>query len=243
MTPPSSQDLFRVLDETWPPARFVEQPLWMLRAGAGGGQRVSAATAIAEVCEHDIERAEAGMRALDQHPLFMLRPGEDALDQWLETRGYDIVDPVAIYLTPIPCELQTTAEIAIHPSWPPNAQTLALWADGGIGPARIAVMERATGPKTALVARDDQTCLGVAFVAISEGIAMLHALEVSPSARRRGLGTALMQAAFRCAATNKAAWLSLMVTRANMPANELYRGLGMHEVDAYHYRRAPQAKL
>jgi ribosomal protein S18 acetylase RimI-like enzyme len=52
-----------------------------------------------------------------------------------------------------------------------------------------------------------------------------------------------MQAAFRWAATNKAAWLSLMVTRANIPANELYRGLGMHEVDAYHYRRAPQAKL
>ncbi|MBT8460030.1 MAG: GNAT family N-acetyltransferase, partial [Boseongicola sp.] len=84
--------------------------------------------------------------------------------------------------------------------------------------------------------------LGAAFIAISGDIAMLHALEVSPVARKRGIGTKIMQAAANWALENGAFWLSLMVTRANVPANSLYRGLGMKEVGQYHYRRAAQAK-
>lgn len=242
MTTLSLQNLFRALDETWPPERFVMHPPWMLREGAGGGQRVSAATAMTEVRDIDIPSAEDGMRALAQHPLFMLRPGEDTLDQWLEARGYDIVDPVAIYLMPLAPMTRLPDGPKVSVNWPPNAETRALWADGGIGPARIAVMERAKGAKTAIVATDGQTTLGVAFVAICDAIAMLHALEVAPSARRLGLGARLMNAAAQWAATNGAEWLSLMVTRANAPANALYRGLGMAEVGAYHYRRAPKAK-
>ena len=242
MTVPSTQDLFHALDETWPPARFVKHSPWLLREGAGGGQRVSAATAITEVCESDIAIAEEGMRALGQHPLFMLRPGEDALDEWLQSRAYEIVDPVAIYLMPLTEVIPLATDAEIQADWPPNAEALALWAGGGIGPARIAVMERAKGAKTALVATDDQTCSGVAFVAVCGRIAMLHALEVAPSARRVGLGRRVMNAAAHWTASNGAAWLSLMVTRANTPANALYRGLGMREVGAYHYRRAPKAK-
>ena len=242
MTAPSTHKLFLALDETWPPARFAKHPPWLLREGAGGGQRVSAATAMAEVGESDIASAEAGMRALGQHPLFMLRPGEDALDEWLEARGYEIVDPVSIYVRPLTQFTLAANDVEIRTGWPPDADTLDLWAGGGIGPARIAVMTRVRGPKTALVVTDGTTCSGVAFVAISNRIAMLHALEVAPSARRLGFGTRLMHAAAHWATANRATWLSLMVTRANAPANALYRGLGMAEVGAYHYRRAPKAK-
>lgn len=241
MTVPSTQDLFQALDETWPPARFVEHLPWLLREGAGGGQRVSAATASTKVRESDIASAEQGMRVLDQHPLFMLRPGEDALDDWLEARAYEIVDPVAIYLMPLTPVIPLATDAEIQADWPPGAEALAVWAGGGIGPARIAVMERAKGAKTAVVATRDQTCSGVAFVAVCGHIAMLHALEVAPSARRLGLGTRVMNAAAHWATANGAAWLTLMVTRANVPANALYRGLGMREVGAYHYRRAPKA--
>ena len=241
MTEPSTSDLFRALDETWPPARILNQSKWTLRQGAGGGQRVSAATANGLTRDTDIPIAEAGMRALTQHPLFMLRPGEDALDQALEARNYEVVDPVAIYL------LKTGPE-PVRPSnplsaiWPPTAAACSLWEKGGIGPARIAVMERAKGQKAVIVQTEGQTCLGVAFVAISGDIAMLHALEVSPNARRRGIGTNVMQEAAHWAHNNGAPWLSLMVTRANIAANALYRRLGMVEVGKYHYRRATQAK-
>ena len=35
-------------------------------------------------------------------------------------------------------------------------------------------------------------------------------------------------------------WLTLMVTRANAPANALYAKLSMPPVADYHYRRAPE---
>ena len=242
MKSPSSQNLFDALDATWPPAAFLDQPPWTLRRGAGGGQRVSAATALGRVSQVDIAAAEAGMRALDQHPLFMIRPGEDTLDTWLLERNYEIVDPVAIYIAPVIKFTASTTHARISRNWPPTPQARDLWKRGGIGPERVAVMERATGAKTALAAHTDDTCQGVAFVAMSGKIAMLHALEVAPDARRLGIGNALMRSAFHWAGEHGAEWLSLMVTRANAGANALYRGLGMNEVGQYHYRRAPQVK-
>ena len=57
-------------------------------------------------------------------------------------------------------------------------QTRALWAEGGIGPARLAVMDRVTLPKTAILGRTGDRAAGVAFVAATGDCAMLHALEV-----------------------------------------------------------------
>lgn len=241
MTRPTTSALFQVLDATWPPAKFIELPNWTLRQGAGGGQRVSAATAKSGTRETHITDAETGMHDLDQHALFMLRPGEGALDQWLEARNYDLVDPVTIYLVPTIAKGAPPPRTIANATWPPSSEARALWQSGGIGPARIAVMDRVDGKKSILSVHDGPTCTGVAFVAISDDIAMLHALEVSAHARRRGIGTDLMDAATNWAAANGAAWLALMVTRANTPANALYHALGMREVGHYHYRRAPQA--
>lgn len=242
MTRPTSSKLFLALDATWPPLRFVNLPPWTLREGAGGGQRVSAATAAADLCKDDITAAEVGMRDLQQHPLFMLRPGDDALDEWLKARNYDIVDPVAIYLMPLKDRPHVVSDTTIKSTWPASAVVRALWEKGGIGPARVAVMDRVRNTKTVLVAKGATQCLGAAFVAKSDDIAMLHALEVAPDSQRRGIGTCLMHAAAQWANQTGAEWLALMVTRANSPANALYRTLGMCDVGQYHYRRAPQAK-
>ena len=43
--------------------------------------------------------------------------------------------------------------MTIFAHWPPLAIVSGLWAAGGIGPARVAVMDRVTGPKAALLAR------------------------------------------------------------------------------------------
>jgi GNAT superfamily N-acetyltransferase len=116
-----------------------------------------------------------------------------------------------------------------------------LWADGGIGAGRLAVMDRVCRPKTALLARSGDRPGAVAFVAVDGDIAMLHALEVSPAARRRGIGRRVMEAAASWAVANGANWLSVMVTKANLPANALYQSLCMQEVTTYHYRRATEA--
>ncbi|MFN6953015.1 MAG: GNAT family N-acetyltransferase, partial [Albidovulum sp.] len=102
--------------------------------------------------------------------------------------------------------------------------------------ARIAVMERVTGAKAAILARNADRPAGVAFVACHGDEAMLHALEVRPDQRRRGVGATLLHAAANWAADQGATRLSLVVTRQNSAARALYARLGMGIVGQYHYR-------
>ena len=240
MITPEPHQLFGVLDATWPPATFIAQGPWTLREGKGGGQRVSAATANSPVTETDIDSAEAGMRELGQDPIFMIRPQDTALDGLLAHRGYRIADPVTAYVAPVEALTRTLPPTTATPVWPPLTVQREIWQLGGIGEARIAVMERAASPKTTLLGRAGDSPAGVAYVAVSEGIAMLHALEVATDHRRVGLGSALLHGAANWALAQGAAWLALMVTTANAPANALYRRLSMVPVTNYHYRRTPE---
>jgi GNAT superfamily N-acetyltransferase len=237
---PEPHQLFGVLDATWPPARFVAQGPWTLREGKGGGQRVSAATANSPVTETDIDSAEARMHELGQSPIFMIRPQDTLLDAMLGHRGYRIADPVTAYVAPIHALTRDLPPTTATPVWPPLTVQREIWEHGGIDEARIAVMERAASPKTTLLGRAGDSPAGVAFVAVSEGIAMLHALEVATDHRRLGLGAALLHGAANWALAQGAAWLALMVTTANAPANALYRRLSMVPATNYHYRRAPE---
>jgi hypothetical protein len=56
-------------------------------------------------------------------------------------------------------------------------------------------MERAAGPKTALLGRVRDRAAGTAFVALHDDVAMVHALEVVPGFRRAGVARNLMQGA------------------------------------------------
>ena len=229
------------LDATWPAARMIEAGPWSLREGRGGGQRVSAATANQAVAERDIAIAEDGMRALGQRPLFMIRQGETH-DAWLDAQGYDIVDPVTLYMAETSALAQPLKLTSAIPSWPPLAVQLDLWADGGIDAPRISVRERATGDKTSILGRHGDTPGGTVFVAAKGDIAMFHALEVAPAERRNGIGRILVTATANWAKSKDARWLTLAVTTANRPANSLYKTMGMTAVGGYHYRRAPEGK-
>ena len=124
----------------------------------------------------------------------------------------------------------------LSPSGPPLAIQREIWSAGGIGPGRWAVMDRVTGPKTSLFARADDRPAGTGFVAIHEGIAMLHALEVLPALRRRGAAAHMLRAAANWAAATGATTISVVVTEANAGARALYASLGLEVVGQYHYR-------
>ncbi|WP_108257566.1 hypothetical protein [Mangrovicoccus ximenensis] len=66
--------------------------------------------------------------------------------------------------------------------WPPLAIQEEIWALGGIGRDRLAVMARAAGPHVSLMARDGDTPAGTAFAAVHGDVAMIHAIEISPAA-------------------------------------------------------------
>lgn len=224
--------LAEVMETTWPAARRWQLGPFTLRDGAGGGKRVSAASADGPFTAQDLDAAVAAM----PEPLFLIRPGDETLDAALDARGWRIVDPVVAYAAPVATLAADLPGLTAFPHWPPLEIARALWAEGGIGPARIAVMDRVTGPKIALLGRTGDRPAGVAFVACHGAEAMLHALEVRETQRRQGLGRNLLHAAANWAASQGATRLSLVVTRQNIAARALYARLGMQVVGQYHYR-------
>jgi GNAT superfamily N-acetyltransferase len=228
---------YAVSEATWPPASKSALGSVTLRQGLGGGSRVSAATVNGPVNENDLTAAERAMREMGQAPLFMIRDGEDALDAQLELRGYEVMDPVNIWA----CPAARLADIAIPRVttfciWQPLAIQREIWAMGGIGPERVAVMERVSGAKTALLSRHSDKPAGTGFCAIHDGVAMVHALEILPHQRRKGMGLWMMRQAARWALDNGAERLSVICTKRNAGANGLYASLGMALVGQYHYR-------
>lgn len=232
-----SVDYFAVTEVTWPAFAYAQLGPWTVRDGRGGGKRVSAATADGAWTADDIAEAETAMRDLNHDPLFMLRDGEHDLDDALAVRGYRLIDPVWIYTISL-AELETTAlpHATAIPAWPPLAIQKEIWASGGIGPARWAVMDRVTTAKTAILARASDQPAGTAFVAVRAACAMIHAIEVLPAFRRQGAGRRMLHAAARWAKAQDCTELSLLVTKANAPANALYTSMGFRPVGSYHYR-------
>ncbi|MCB6179523.1 GNAT family N-acetyltransferase [Rhodobacter sp. Har01] len=232
MTP---ERLAEVMEATWPPAAVRDLGPFRLRDGAGGGKRVSAASAEAAWDTASLRAALAVMA----DPLFLIREGDAVLDKALAAEGFAVVDPVVAYAAPAAALQGELPFLTAFPHWPPLEAARSIWAEGGIGPARVAVMQRTTGPKTALLARAEDRPAAAAFVACLGPDAMLHALEVRPLLRRRGVGRHLLTAAANWAVAQGAETLSLVVTERNLAARALYESLGMVVVGRYHYRAAP----
>lgn len=231
--------LYDVSEGTWPAARRWQDGPWTLRDGAGGGKRVSAATAIGEFSDEDIPHAEQAMRDIGQRPLFMIRDGEEFLDGKLAARGYAKIDEVALYSAPI--DLLTNKPIprvTAFTIWEPLAIMAEIWAAGGIGPARLEVMGRAQ-VKTGILARWNEKPAGAAFVGIHDHVAMVHAVEVLPHQRRQGVAEWIMRAAAIWGKTQGAQDLAVLCVTENKAANALYAKLGFELAGRYHYRIGP----
>ncbi len=237
---PDAPRLYAVTEATWPPARTEPLGPWTLRDGQGGGKRVSAATLRepgAPVSRDALPEAEAAMRSMGQDPLFMIRHGDEALDAMLRAAGYEVIDPVNLYACPVGALTgEAPPPVTTFDIWEPMAIQLDIWKEGGIGPARIEVMRRAPAPKTTLFGRTKDRPAATGFVAIADGVAMIHALEVRSRERRAGLGRHLTRHAAHWAAAQGATHLGVLCTLANDAANALYSSLGMTLVGQYHYR-------
>ena len=231
---PGLADLYAVSEATWPPARTWNEGAAILRDGHGGGKRVSAATA--DRVPDDLSALEDAMRAMQQAPLFMIREGDRALDDVLAGRRYHIVDPVHVYLAPITALTDLPVPpVTCFAVWPPLAIMAEIWAQGGIGPARLDVMAR-TSKGTGLFARWREKPAGVGFAGVHGNVAMVHAVEVLPHQRRQGVAQWIMRKAAFWACENGAEWISVLCTEANTGANRLYQSMGFEAVGAYHYR-------
>ena len=238
-TPPTAHSLYGVNDATWPPVEMVRNGPFTLRRGGDGGQRVSSTSLWhQEFNDADLDAAEKAMAEVDQPQLFMIRDNDQALDKALAARGYYVKDPVALYAGP-------SAKLAEHDPKgftvidvaEPMAVMAEIWEAGGIGTSRLNVMDRASGPKTCFLGRTDDQPAGVSFVACDGNIAMMHALEILPKLRRKGLALQMMGAMGAWAARNGADTFSLAALKQNDAACGLYHKVGMVKIGQYHYRK------
>ena len=242
MTLPGPPAMMAALAATWPAAETLASGPFLLRRSPGGGSRVTAATAPPGAADlaAALPRAEAQMRAWGQVPIFQIVPDTPGLDALLDAAGYDLKDPTMIYAAPAALLARIeTPRMTGFAHWPPLAIQAEIWAAGGIGPDRQAVMHRAPDPRISLLARDSDQPAGTAFAAIHDGIAMIHAIEIVPALRRRGNARRLIARAAAWALDHGAAHLALAVTEANAGARALYAGIGMSPAARYHYRVAP----
>jgi len=230
---PDAPRLFDALEATWPPASSQTLGPFRLRNGAGGGKRVSAAVLEGAFDAAALDQAEA---AMGDRALFQVRAGQDALDQALDARGYAIIDPTILYAAPIDRVAEKPRPVSLLEAWEPLAIQRQIWADGGVGPERINVMLRACDPKTSFAARFRNRAAGVGFVAIHDGIAMLHALQIEPEFRRAGVANYCVRGMAHWARNHGAETFALAVTQRNDAARRLYEALGMEQSGAYHYR-------
>lgn len=231
---------YAAIDGTWPAAGFHSVGPWLVREGQGGGKRVSATTAVAEVKAQDIATAEDAMRRLGQRPLFMIRDCDGALDEALAVRHYRVVDPVNLYVAPVSSLTDMPIpRVTAFAIWEPLAIMAEIWAKGGIGRDRLNVMDR-TKTKTGILARWNEKPAGTAFAAIHDDIAMVHAVEVLPHQRKQGVAGWIMRRAAFWAQENGAETLAVLCTQENVAANRLYQQLGFRKLCGYHYRQHPE---
>ncbi|GAB5447123.1 GNAT family N-acetyltransferase [Gymnodinialimonas sp.] len=233
-------DLIPALTATWPSAASQTVGPFTVPQLDPGGNRVSAARlslpTARSASEEEVAAAGALMQAEGRAPLFQVLDHQIGLSELLDAQGYisrDHTDAMVVRAADLAAAPPPVTAFTI---WPPLAIQTEVWEAGGIDAPRRAIMDRAACPKTSLFGRINDKPAGAAYIGIQGDIAMLHALEVAPLARRKGLAVHMMRTAAKWAVDNGATWLSILVTRENAAAQGLYTSLGMQPVGTYAYR-------
>lgn len=235
MTPDPA--LARVFETSWPAAETRDSGAFRSGRGLGAGGRVSSTVAWRPDWEDaDIPAVEAVHRDWGQRAMFRVAQEDARLQDALAARGYAPETPTAIMQANCADLLaEPVPDMTCFTIWPPLAIQCDLWAAGNISPARQAVMPRVQPPHSSVLGRLDDRAAGAAFVVADGPVAMIHAIEVAPQFRRRGLAGWMIRAAAGWAHAQGATRLGLAVSRANSGARAAYDCLGFSEVGSYSY--------
>jgi len=237
MTLKNNSSIFETIDLTWPAKEFLELPEWKLRKSIKGGKRVSAVTAIGKSGIPAIQFVENTLEEWCQDKLFMIKAGENSLDEALKERGYCIVDPTNIWsISAEALSMQQIPPVTAFSIFPPLAIQREIWTANGIDTSRIEIMDRVKTPKTTIFGRTNAKPAASAFVAVSNKIAMVHALIVDHKFQRQGMGKHVMQKVGVWAHQQGAESVVVLCTKQNQSANNFYKILGMKVLGEYHYR-------
>lgn len=227
-----------ILQATWPAARIQRSGPVTLRLTGDGGRRVNAASYSGHPDPADLGNAETAMRDAGQPPLWMVDSAQTDLDQMLADCGYRREADTLVLSAPAAtlAGMELTPIRAFRVPGPALRIQRELWAASGIGPDRLAIMDRVEAPKITVLGRVDDSPGGTMFAAAHGGSVMIHALTVVPAYRRKGLARWMMINAARWARDIGATVIDLAVEADNDGARAFYDTLGFAQTGAYHYR-------
>jgi GNAT superfamily N-acetyltransferase len=253
-------ELERICAVGWPGTESATIGDWLLRAGHGFTRRANSAlslgsagadvdTAIAAVTAWYAER---GLPAVFQQPTGAGLPAAVTdLDDHLAATGWSLGDQVAVLVAELPDVLGRCTDgrrpagaptITVAPE--PDADWLSLSRYRGQPLPTAAIEVLLAGPApTFLSMRRDGAVIGVARGVVADGWLGVTAVTVAESARRSGVGTAVLAGLLGWAADHGAGSVYLQTERGNAPALALYGRLGFTEHHGYHYRLAPDSTV
>ena len=230
----------------WPALASVHDGGYVLRLAEGYTKRANSVNALYP----DTSESEAALirrigwteAMFARHRLatiFRLSPLADPrLDGLLAARGYQSADETVVMLAS-ECRGEPDPRVEVRPGVAPD------WVEAYAETAGIAAPQKATLHRMmGLIAPDHATArvtvdgriVGFGLGVLDRGHLGAYEILAAPSARRQGLGRAIMTSLLAWGARNGATRAYLQVVAANAPAIALYRALGYRETYRYHYR-------
>jgi N-acetylglutamate synthase len=233
--------------DAWPPAEYEELDGWGLRASGGPTRRGNSVATLGAgnmPLAERIARAEAFYRERELPPIFQVGPSASpaGLDAELAARGYQVTgeslaavaDPSEV-LARISRSYETSLATTPSDAWLDMAGRSSRFRDAYTvfteTLARLGTRCRFVSVRDARGAVAG-TCLGIA----SEDRLGIYSMLVAPTARRKGMGKAMLRALAECALSERMRELYLLVELDNSAARALYAQTGFSDVFRYHYR-------
>ncbi|MDO5658244.1 MAG: GNAT family N-acetyltransferase [Paracoccus sp. (in: a-proteobacteria)] len=229
-----------VFDATWQAAQSRRFGGLVALEAAGAGDRVNGAHRVGDWSEKDIDAACAQLAEWGIAPLFRVDDADAGFIAALEARGFQR-SPSALMMGIAPDRLtdRPIPPVTAFEHWPPLAVQRDMWVEGGFGSPRLAVMDRVEVVKTSLLGRIDDRAAATGFLALHDGIAMLHALVVAPEHRRKGMAGWMLRRAALWAQAQGADQLVLAVGVENHGAIATYDALGFARLADYSVMTLP----
>ncbi|TYB54499.1 GNAT family N-acetyltransferase [Nonomuraea sp. PA05] len=228
-------DFDRLVHEAWP--AYEQQPHdgWVFRHAGGVTKRANSVLATRPPADLDgaIRAAEAFYGARGQRCVFSVGTSAPAgLDEELERRGYDLVDPTLVMSGRPKGEPAPGVRISERP-WPEWLE--AWWAvDGRYGSGLEEAARICAGVPAWYAAYEQDGAVLAVGRGVPQGDTLgIYCMATLPQARRRGLARVVLRALVARAGVPSA---YLVVTAGNGAAQALYRGEGFEDAGRYHYR-------
>ena len=237
-----------LLDAAWPSVERFDTGEWVLRAAEGVTQRANSVwprnSAKAPV---DALRGAAQWYRERRLPLIFQvtdTPANRELNAVLDGQGFTRQSETLIMARPAEAEPvpSPAAAAPVEISDGPDDEWLALWwsVDGRGGAAELETARAIlTGCPSlyALVRDDDGRPAAVGRLAMVQGTGGVYCMATSPTHRRRGYASMVLQALLSGGSARGLDHFWLLVTAANQGAQQLYAQAGFKESGRYLYRQ------